>query len=76
MRFWDGFFVILIILLNKFSYNNVIDIVGVIKKDKNFCYICYIIDVIEKYKYDLLCLLYLKITNTYTYNLNLYNFFI
>ena len=42
---------------------------GVNKKDKNFCYI---IVVVEKYKYDLLSLLHLKITNTYTYNFNLY----
>jgi len=30
--------------------------------------ICYIIVIIEKYKYDLLCLLHLKVANIYTYN--------
>jgi len=52
------------------------NIVGVIKKVENFCYICYIIVVIERDKYGLLCLLHMKFTNIYTYNFNLYNFFI
>jgi hypothetical protein len=38
----------------------------------NFCYICYIIVVIKKDKYGFLSLLHLKVTNIYTYSLNLY----
>jgi len=39
------FFIIVIIVLNKFSYY----IIGVIKKYKNLYYINCIVDVIEKY---------------------------
>jgi len=44
----------------------------VVKKDKKFCYIYYLIVVIKKDKYDLLSLLHLKFINIYTYNFNLY----
>jgi len=60
----DGILVIPIIFLKK-----KILYVGVIKKVKNFCYI---IVVVQKYKYDLLSLLHLKVTNIYTSNFNLY----
>ena len=70
-RFWTDFFVISIIFLNNFFYNKC-HIGGVFKIYMNFCYICYIIVVVEKYKYDLLSLLHLKVTIIYTYNFNLY----
>jgi len=56
--FWVDFFVIQIIPLNIFLYNNVILLVLLKKQD--FFYNFYIIVVIEKDKYDLLSLLRLK----------------
>jgi len=49
--------------------------VDVIEKNKNFYYIFYVIVVIEKDKYDLLSLLYLKFTNIYICNFNQYQKF-
>jgi len=48
-----------------------------LQKIKNFCYICYIVVVIEKYKYNLFSLLHLKVTNIYIFDslVSKYGFF-
>jgi hypothetical protein len=65
MSFWPDFFVISIIHLNNFFIIMLYRFCY--KKNKNFCYICYAIVVYGKYKYSLLSLLNLKVTDIYVY---------
>ena len=70
--FWAGFFVILIILLNIFSYNNLI-LLMLLKKIRIFIIFVIVLLSIWKDKYGLLSLLYLKVTNIHAYNFKLYH---